>query len=468
MKYTIDKLLKENVLKYKNSGYIYEKINGEYQEHTFKEFCEDVYRFADDIHNKTTGTTVAIYSQNSYRYMVLDVAVMAYIGISVTLSKEWTFYDLDRIFADGNIDTLVYDEPRQQTAELIKQKYPKVSIININELGIKSNYILLPEKNPYECCKVIFSSGTTGIPKGVMLCQKNMFACWDNLYKRTLLSKKDRAYLFLPLNYTYSGICNSLYSLITGMRIYLCSDTRKILQEIQEIRPTAFCAVPLIYERMYHYSMENNIPPDKMLGGNVRLMFSAGAFLSPEIRKYFKSFHMNLIEAYGLTETASIISAEYSNSYDDFTSCGKIFENVDVKVSEEGELLAKGDNIFLGYFGNDELTKRCFTADGYFKTGDTGLVRDGKIYLSGRKKRVIILSNGENVDPAEIEHCFDGENNINKVKVFEKDKKIHAVFYIADKIDADEIVEKINGTLPKYSRIRSYEVINDSISVRMK
>ncbi len=468
MRYSVDRLLKENVDKYGNNGYIYEKVNGQYQEHTFREFCEDVYRFADDIHNKTTGNTVAIYAQNSYRYMVLDTAVMAYIGISVTLSKEWTFYDLDRIFADGKINTLVYDEPRQLTALTLKKKYPGINILNINELGLQGEYKLLPENDLNECCKVIFSSGTTGVPKGVMLCQKNMFACWDNLYKRTLLSCNDIAYLFLPLNYTYSGICNFLYSLITGMKIYLCSDTRKILEEIQAIKPTAFCAVPLIFERMYQYSKETGIPPDKMLGGNVRLMFSAGAFLSPEIRKYFKLYKMNLIEAYGLTETSSIISAEYSHSYDDFTSCGKIFENVDVKISEEGEILAKGENIFLGYFGNEELTKRCFTKDGYFRTGDIGQVRDGKLYLSGRKKRVIILSNGENVDPAEIEHCFDREKNVNKAKVFEKDSKIHAVLYVADKIDAEEMVERINGTLPKYSRIRSYEVISDSISVRMK
>ena len=338
----------------------------------------------------------------------------------------------------------------------------------MEEIKLSEEYTILSPQDRETSCKVIFSSGTTGIPKGVMLCQRNMFASWENLLRRAHFDYTDVDYLFLPLNHTYAGICNFLYSVLSGMQIWLCSDTKKIFEEILEVRPTMFCAVPLIYERLYSVCLEKNLNPVEVLGGRIRFLFCGGAYMKPEIRKYLKECGLNLMEAYGLSETSSLISTEYSYSDDDFTSCGKIYEHLDVKISDDGEIIVKGDNIFNGYYQDKELTAKCFDKDGYFKTGDLGDIRDGKLYITGRKKRVIILSKGENVYPDDIERCFEGTANIAKVKVFEKNKEIFATLYVSGEINAEDVVVRVNASLPKYSRISAYEVIRDSISSRMK
>ena len=468
MEYTIDKALKENIAKYGSRGYIYEKENGKYREHTYKEFCEDVYRCSNYLYNNGFGKVIALYAANSYKYMVLDTAIMGYIGICMTLSKEWTYDDIDRMLETKKIDSLIYDSDCAESARRLAEKYKKIKFVYMEEIKPAEEYTILSPQDRETSCKVIFSSGTTGIPKGVMLCQRNMFASWENLLRRAHFDYTDVDYLFLPLNHTYAGICNFLYSVLSGMQIWLCSDTKKIFEEILEVKPTMFCAVPLIYERLYAVCLEKNLSPVELLGGRIRFLFCGGAYMKPEIRKYFKECGLNFMEAYGLSETSSLISTEYSYSNDDFTSCGKIYEHLDVRIADDGEIIVKGDNIFNGYYQEKELTEKCFNKDGYFKTGDLGEIKNGKLYIIGRKKRVIILSNGENVYPDDIEVCFEGTENLAKVKVFEKNKGIFATLYVSGEINAGDVVAKVNDSLPKYSRIAAYEVIRDSISSRIK
>ncbi len=469
MSLTIDTILKENEKKFGQRGFLYEKENGVYQEHTYQSFCEDVRRYSHYLRDHEFGSRIALYAANSYQYMVLDTAIMAYVGICMTLSKEWTYEDVSRMLENGGADSLIYDKERAPIAQQLARRFPHIRFVAMEDLQPQQSYDgTLPEQDRNISCKIIFSSGTTGMPKGVMLSQKNMFASWENLYKRAGMNETDVDYLFLPLYHTYAGICNFLYALISGMKIYLCSDTKKIFEELQEVRPTVFCAVPLIFERLYAVCQEKQLDPAVLLGGNIRYLFCGGAYMQPVLRRYFKSHGLNMMEAYGLSETSSLIATEYSYSWDDDSSCGVVYEHLNVRIADDGEILVKGDNIFNGYYGNEALTAKSFTEDGYFKTGDTGELKNGKLYLIGRKKRMILLSNGENVDPEEIEQRFAGTDHLNKVKVFEKDKQIHAMLYVSAPVDANSLVEKVNATLPSYARISTFEVLNDTISTRLK
>ena len=472
--YNIKDLLELNSERFKDDNYIYEKNNGKYIPHTHKQFIKDVYNFAGYLqHLGLEGKKIAIYAENSYNYMVADLAIMGYIGICTTLSKEWKLYDLCNAISILKLDAFIYSSSKKDTILKLKEKYPNIvyiqieDILEIRDYDLKNNVI---DKN--KCSKIIFSSGTTGLPKPVMLSQKNMFTNWDNLYKRAPMNHTDICYLFLPLNHTYAGICNFLYSLISGMTIYLCSSTQKIFDEIQEVKPTVFCAVPLIYEKLYSICLKNKLDPKLVLGGNIKYLFSGGAFFNPKIRKYFKEKGLNLYEAYGLTETSSLISVEYPNK-NDFYSVGTIFENIDLKIEKPdekgvGEIIVKGDNISNGYFENKELTDKVFDNNGFFHTGDLGYVKDNKLFIVGRKKRMILLSNGENVFPDNIEQLFNDYELINKVKVYEKNKIIFATIYVNDEIDISSIIEEVNSKLPKYSRIQDYEVVKDNIEARIK
>ena len=203
-----------------------------------------------------------------------------------------------------------------------------------------------------------------------MLTQRNILCGWDNLYKRAPINENDICYLFLPLHHTYAGLCNFLYSTISGMKIYLCSDTKKIGEELQIVKPTVFCAVPLIYERFSKIASQTGKDLKTLFGGNIKYMFSGGAYFDENIRRQYKQAGLNMMEAYALTETSSIFSIQYSNS-PNVKSVGTIFENIDVKVinSDEngcGELVVKGDNVCLGYYGNEKATKEAFDKDVIF------------------------------------------------------------------------------------------------------
>lgn len=469
--YNIAALLNRGSEKFKNRGYIYEKHNGKYVEKTFSDFTCDVLSFATFLNNKgLTKKNIALYGPNSYNYMVADIAIMGYVGVCVSISKEWKTYDIENVFKKTDIKAMVYDETKEKEVCELKKIFPYILYISLGEVSkkYKSDTKVSPVKSD-ECSKIIFSSGTTGMPKAIMLSQKNMFANWENLYKRAKLGMNDVCYLFLPLSHAYGGICVFLYSLITGMQIYLSSDAKKIFEELREVKPTVFCAVPLIYEKLYSLCMNSEVKPEDFLEGN-RFLFSGGAFLKLEIRQYLKNRGINLLHSYGLSETSSIVAVEYSNTTD-FDSVGTIFENMDVKTDalngkDEGEILVRGENVFMGYY--NIAIKDTFDCDGYFHTGDIGYIKGEKLYICGRKKRTILFSNGENIYPDEIEALFLTYEGITKAKVYEKDGKIFAQIYVNNDTDVKAIVADVNLKLPKYSVVTDYEIICDSMDIRIK
>ena len=472
MQYSIKDILEEKVKVYNECNYIFEKNEGKYVAHTYKNFYDDVMKVASFLqseHNKEDK--IIIYAENSYNYMVTDAAIMGFTCVSAPLSKEWNSYDISNAIDLIKPKTFIYSNSKKDVVKELKKKYPEISYINIENIIPNEKGVLdLNRVSVSEPCKIIFSSGTIGMPKGVVLTQEKMFACYDNLCLRAPMDNTDIDYLFLPLSHTYAGIWNFLISMISGMKLYLCSDTKLMFQEIQEVKPTVFCAVPLIYERLYTTCLEQNIDPKNALGGNIKYLYCGGAFFKPEIRKFLKESGLNLLEAYGLTETSSLISVEYPNN-DDFESVGTIFENTIVKIENPddkgiGEICVKGNNVFEEYYANEYQTKKAIDNDGYFHTGDLGKLDGNKLFLKARMKRVIIFANGENIYPEDIENMFI-DDNINKVKVFDKHGVLFASVFVNQIKDYKDMIDGINLKLPNFSKIKDFEVIVDDISKRM-
>lgn len=495
MKYYLPEILKSALNRFGNDNYIYEKLHGSYVPHTFQEFYNDVLRVAADLQSThRSDDIIVICSENSYEYMVADLAIMGFTGISATLSKEWSEHDLIEALKILQPKTFFYGQSNFSVIEKLRRKFPKISFISLTSL-LKDCHSYKPELDWRRIevtspCKIVFTSGTTSTPKAVMLSQNNIFSCYDDLKRRAPLNHSDRDYLFLPLNHTYANIWNFLISLINGMEIYLCSDTKQIFAELAEVKPTVFCAVPLIYEKLYEICQTTNRKPQDLLGGNIKYLFCGGAYFRPEIRQFLKENHLNLLEAYGLTETSSMVSVEYPDSRD-FTSSGILMESLFAKIDNPnksgiGELMIKGDNIFREYYKNPEATRNAKAEDGFFRTGDLGKIMklrsdgsDGvicyqtddtakyKLYLYGRKKRIILFSNGENIYPDDIEKLFD-DPNITKVKVFQKNNQIFAQIFVKSPCDGKDYIDIVNQKLPKFSQIRGHEVIVDSYDVRLK
>ncbi len=475
MKYTIHEILKNGTEQLADHPYIFTREGNDFTYRTYGRFASDVRRVAAFLNDSgMNGKKFILYGSNSYEYMAADAAVMAYTGVSCTVSKEWTAENLIRAAGHIEADAVIYSDDRRSIVSELHDAFPEMFCISFSELmdnaSVCGEYSV-PEPAD-RCCKIIFSSGTTGVPKAVMLSQEQMYANYDDLVRRTPFTADDAVYLFLPLSHTYSGICNFLYSLVTGMQIWLCSDTKLISEELQMVRPTVFCTVPLVLERFYSACQSGGVPAAAVFGGRLKYLFCGGAFCRPELREFFKKSGINLLEAYGLTETSSVISVEYTDP-DDCTSAGTVMENIDIRIDSPdengvGEILVRGRNLSSGYLKNTEATAAAFDSDGFFHTGDLGFLQGRKLYLKGRKRRMILFSNGENVYPDEIEKLFMEYDDIQHAKVYQKDRIIFAELFVKAPRDCEDIVNEVNSRVPDYAEIRGYEVICDSINRRLK
>lgn len=482
---TIQGILKEDYAKWKDREYIFTRVDGTYRAKTFGQTIYDVLALAEMLLSYgLKNENIAVYGENSYEWMVADLAIMGYVGTNVGIDKEWKEYSVSDAIKRANVKCIIYSNSKKDIIDTLKSKHDIIYICMQDDfyellekgyelLKNKQDIFSFEERDYNKMCRIVFSSGTTGVPKASMLSQKNILCGWDNLYKRAPMNDTDVCYLFLPLHHTYAGLCNFLFSTIGGWQIYLCSDTKKIAEELQIVKPTVFCAVPLIYERFYQLALQTGQDLKALFGGNIRYLFSGGAYFNEDIRRAYKDAGLNMMEAYALTETSSIFSIQYSNS-PNVKSVGTIFENIDVKVINPdengcGELAVKGDNVFLGYYGNEKATKEAFDKDGYFLTGDIGYIDENNdLYLTGRKKRMIITDNGENVNPEEIEQLIQRSADISKVKVYEEGGIIKAAVYACEDIDIQTVIENVSQMLPKYKQVKEFHLIRDSIDTRLK
>ena len=194
--------------------------------------------------------------------------------------------------------------------------------------------------------------------------------------------------------------------------------------------------------------------------------------MSKETRKIYKDKGLFLMQAYALSETASSLTIAYPGK-DDLESVGEIFEDVEVKIINKdqdgiGEIIVKGDNVFLGYT-DPKLTKKVFDEEGFFHTGDLGYVKNNKIYLKGRKKKMLLTSNGENIEAAAIENNIKNRSkSIKDVKAYIKDDKIAVNIYIVAEDNYEKIIEDYNNEVPRYERVSYFDLHNDSLDTRLK
>lgn len=482
----LEEVLKEDYEKWNNKEYIFEKKDGKYNSITFGNFVEKSIYLAEYLLSKNLkGKKIMIFSENSINWMITDIAVMTYVGESVTISKEWKYSDVDYALNLLNVDCIIYSKSKEEIINDIKSQYEKLLYIcmdddykDIFEYGQalnkkRNNLFDLEGKTNKECVKIIFTSGTSSMPKAVMLSFENIFSGYEPLTKRVELSENDVCYLFLPLTHTYGNIYNFIFSLISGFKIYLSSNVQEIAKELIEVNPTIFCSVPLIYVNMYNAAKDNI---NFVFGNRIKYLFCGGANWDKNIRKFYKDHGLNLLEAYALSETASSFAIEYPNK-EDVESVGTIFEDIDVKLIDtnekgHGEIVVKGKNVFLGYANNEDETKKAFTEDGYFKTGDIGYIdKDNKLYITGRKKKILLSNKGENISINKICDKIKNINtNISSVKVYIKDDKLNCSIYLKEKDNTnwENVINEYNNNCPKYEKIDEYQIIIDSVEVRLK
>ena len=351
--------------------------------------------------------------------------------------------------------------------------------------------------------------------KAVMLSHKNICSNLMDITSVIKVTEEDRFLSFLPLHHTFECTVGFLYPISTGGAIAFCDGIRHIAENIKEYQITAMISVPILFEAMYKKIMKSIEKKGKLetvkkgikisnfllkfgidirrklfkeihqnLGGKVRLFVSGGAALDPEAEKGFNDLGVNMYQGYGLTESSPVIAAE-DDKYRRLGSIGKAFPSLEVKILEPdedgiGELVAKGPSIMLGYYNNEEATKETLEGE-WLHTGDLAKIdKDGYIFISGRKKFVIVLKNGKNIFPEELETLVNKIDGVKESFVYGKpeedgDYKICAkIVYDKDMVkevygtDAEKElkdilwkeVKKVNKEMPAYKYIRDI-VITD-------
>ncbi len=474
---TLDTFLHSSYSKWRDRDYLHQSGKTE----TFGSFIEKVnYLGAYLCSSGFKGKNIGIFSPNSIEWMIADVSVMNYVGVSVGLSKDWKYDDLVYALKKCDVACLFYSEIYDEMIEKAKSIFPQITFISI-EIEFDScllqgkekteELFSLPVKSDEEPAKIVLTSGSTSFPKAVLLSIKNIFSGRKALGRRVPLNESDVCYLFLPLSHTYGSIYNFIYSLVFGFRVYLAESIKTMAQEMSAVQPTVFSGVPIVYMRFCEASDQMLIPLDKLLGGKMKYLFCGGAALPLELRKRYIKDGLYLMNAYALSETASAFSIDYPND-EVLDSVGTLFEELDVKVIDAdengfGELIVKGDNVFVGYYNDENATKAAFDSNGYFKTGDIGCIKNKHVYVKGRKDSMLVLPNGENVSSNALSQKLkQTDSSIRSVKLYVRDDLLTADIYSSAFIAWDELIESFNLTVPKYERIGRYNIIDPSLLLK--
>ena len=509
---------------------------------TYKEFYHEINSLGTAlVEMGLKGKRIAVIGENRYEWELSYLAVATGTGIIVPLDKALPENEIESLIIRSEVEAIFYSSKYDEcmakiqkkgntklkyfiSMDLEKNDFNKYSLKEITEKGKelleKGNREFLDSKiNNEEMSIMLFTSGTTNQSKAVMLSQKNICTNIRDIRNVFELDEKDRFLSFLPLHHTFECTVGFLYPLSIGGTIIFSKGVRHIADELKNFKITAMICVPVVFEKMYDKLMKTIEEKGKMatvkkgiklsncllkvgidirkklfkeihdnLGGCLRVMVAGGAALSPEKEKGFWDLGFNVLQGYGLTETSPVIAAELTKQKR-LGSIGKKFPSVEVKIDSPdkdgvGELLAKGDSVMLGYYNNEEANKDVFTEDGWFRTGDLAKIdKNGYLYISGRKKFVIVLKNGKNVYPEEIESLLEKSELIKECMVFgmparDGDVTLSVeVCYDKDyikkqfgEITEEEIKEKIwnwvkevNKTMPKYKYVKKLVLTDEDL-----
>ncbi len=515
---------------------------GKFRTITHKEFRENINALGTTlIQMGLKDKRIALISENRYEWELSYLAVASGVGVIVPLDKALPDNELESLILRSQVEAIIYSSKYDVIMNTLREKkntnlkYFISMDLEENTQGIyaekalveKGKKLLADGNKTYIDAKIdaekmgimLFTSGTTAMSKAVMLSHKNLVTNVMDIIQRFDLTDEDRFLSFLPLHHVFECTVGFLYPISIGGSIAFCEGVKHMAENIKEFEITAMISVPAVFDIIYRKVMKTiekkgklaNLEKGKKvsqfllkmkidlrkqlfkevhesLGPKLKLVVTGGAALDPETEKGFNDLGFDVEQGYGLTETAPVIAAETPKCRR-LGSIGKKFPSVEVKIDDPdeegiGELMAKGPSIMLGYYENEEATKSALESDGWFHTGDLARIdKDGFIYISGRKKSVIVLNNGKNVFPEEIETLLNKVEGIKETFVFEKkeddgDVKV-CVEIVYDKelikelynIEGEENikeflwdkVKEVNKLMPKYKYVREMVITEEPL-----
>ncbi len=514
-------MLEESAAAFGAKPAFYQKKDGKYKAYSFNRFKADVDAFGTALTSKGfSGKRIIVMGENCYSWCVSYMTVVCGLGVVVPVDKEIPAEEIANIAKISEADLIIYSKKYEAKLEALPSEVERISFDEISSYVSEGSALIDGGNRDYfelsididSLCSLIFTSGTTGTSKGVMLSQRNICSTVENLARMVHVTPEDTALSVLPLHHVYECTCGFLYPVFTGAAVAFSEGVRYIMKNMKEIRPTKMLCVPLLIETMYRkiwanirkkgiegkvktvIAVTNKVKPysarmavkkkmfaeiHESLGGRLNLLVSGGAPIDPAVIAGMRDFGINIIQGYGLTESAPLAAVNHDSYFSDrsagLTLPGGELKIIDTQEDGTGEICYRGDNVMLGYYGRPDLTAEV-KRNGWLHTGDIGFIDErGFLVITGRKKNVIVRSNGKNVFPEELEAYICRNPLVSEAVVLgimnqkKNDYDIVAAIYpdaeyakeslgkeyTAKELEAEikKIVEEVNGIVQSYKRI---------------
>ena len=533
--------------------FLFRKVNGVFEGISYKEFKVETENFALGLAAMgiKRGDKVAIMAENRPEWVYSDMAILSLGAVDVPLYPSLTAESVQFIINNSESKGIIISN-KFQLNKILKIKphchqlktHGLFSFKEIQEMGEifgKNHFGYLKEciKRVYEndLCTIIYTSGTTGEPKGVMLSHKNILSNVTKTLEIFPIDNDDIFLSFLPMCHIFERMGGYYTGFSSGGSIYFAESIELVSNNIVEVKPTVITTVPRLFERIhakiikniesqshskqrifawaietgrqYMYAKkEHNISislsvkrkiADKLvfsklrekLGGKLKYFISGGAALPRDVGEFFEAVGILIIEGYGLTESSPIITANKLDDYK-FGSVGKVFPGVEVKIAVDGEILAKGPNIMLGYYKNKKETEESLK-DGWLHTGDIGYFdSEGFLVITDRKKHLFKTSSGKYIAPSHIENLFLASKYIEQFVLIGDRRKFlsalivpdfeaireyadsHKIDYVnnhnlVNKKEIHELFDKdmmqFQKKLANYERVRKFTLLDHTFSI---
>ena len=517
-----------------------DKTKGKFVSISYKKMQEDIRSLGTSLINLgLRGRKIAVIGENSYYWAISYFAIANGVGVVVPIDRELKEKEVANLLKRAEISAVIYSKKMKKVMDEVLEDrelrktltYPIQMDLSDDEDGRISLRRLLShgmdlldngdrkyldvEVDSDALAVLLFTSGTTGLAKGVMLSHRNIVSNTVNMSKYVKIIDGGVGLSVLPMHHTYEMTCHVITGLYQGMSIAICEGLKYIQKNLVEAQVNVMLAVPLIFEMMHKkiFSKAKESGKEKTLrrmmnisrkiklynkgnitrrlfsnvhnvtGGKISQFIAGGAAINPQVIEDYEAMGFPIFQGYGMTECSPIIAVN-KDRYSKAAAAGLPLPGTEVKIYNPdekgiGEIICRGPSVMLGYYRDDDATREALR-NGWLHTGDYGYFdQDGFLYVSGRKKSVIITKNGKNIFPEEVEfylteseyieealvHGIDGLRNddvIIKAEIFpnyplfENENPEVSEEYIEEKIG--EIIEKINDTVPKYKRIKRYYI----------
>jgi long-chain acyl-CoA synthetase len=464
---------------------------------SYNELLENILRFGSAL--KELGikerTHIAVIGENRVQWAIAYLTCMCFNYVVVPIDKNLTTNEIMNILHESDSEAIVfagsYSSMMAEGRSFLKRLK---HFICMDETSEEKDFLIMtemireskaitseqmPSIDAEALAEIIFTSGSLGRAKGVMLSQKNLATNLMNMVSMLLITEEDRFLSVLPMHHTYECTCGMLCPLYCGASAHYARSLKTVVDDIQKVKATIMLGVPLLYDKMFRRIIKGIkedkvksivVPPlvkftnlfslvglsnikkkvfaelHEKFGGSVRVFIAGGAAPDPMVAKGLREFGFAFVQGYGLTETSPILTLNRLDNFKD-DAAGLPLPNVQIKINNpdengSGEVWAKATSVMLGYYKNEKATTDTFF-DGWFKTGDIGFIdSDGFLHINGRKKNVIISKSGKNVFPEEIEDLLNRSPYILESLVYgEKDSKQDEIIAVQIVVDAEAFIE---------------------------